>query len=372
MTPFTACFIIVILSSTVNVFSQLMPTETFRYTPGDESPRKIIRNKLTNVKHTHSLLKGGIWDEIFPNMIYIPTATYLVSYQGSDSNNLDSKKRRVTVRGFYMLNTEVTNKMYRYFLADSSNEKYQPHYNTDNTIKNAELNKDFSTTVRGRKITLKNYAALDDYPVVGVSWQAAHAFNKWLRKKADRLVDYKNDRRLTISFLIPTEAQYTLAAIMNLVDENATSEELNNSLNEQLKNKGNARINYGSVVSQGGSVERKLDDDGYYFTNPVKKFAAGKIGLYGMQGNAAEWVADVFRLDPTRYSNLAPVYKDSVLSHSENRQIHNEYYRDVKGGSWYDGPFYMQPCIRQKYDEQKGSERIGFRIAILDLQQYSK
>lgn len=264
------CTLIIIFNSAFSmpVLCQQRILETFRYNTGSEKAKEIIKQKMENIKHTHSLLKGDIWDEIFSNIIYIPQATYTISYEGADSNNIQYKKRYITVYGFYMLNTEVTNKMYKYFLADSNAEKYQPHYDTDSTIKNADLGKHFYALENGKKIGLSNYDQLDDYPVVGITWEAAKTFCRWLEQKAIKIVDYKNDKTLTISFRLPIEANFEVAAIMNEVNENATAEDLKKSLDKKLHEKRKAQINYGQVLSINGIIVRDFDEDGYYFTNP--------------------------------------------------------------------------------------------------------
>lgn len=83
-----------------------------------------------------------------------------------------------------------------------------------------------------------------------------------------------------------------------------------------------------------------------------------------MEGNAAEWAGDEFRINPAKYDDLfVPHKKNASINYSE---LHDN--KTVNGGSWYDGPFYMQPCVRQKYPINKCSERVGFRVVITDLQ----
>lgn len=359
----------------ISFFMSLLSTTYCQQKHALETWRYLLRNgkepdiytlnkqKQNNIKLTHELLKGGIWDEIFSNLVFVPGATYVVPYVNSDSPV--SKQRiirtgMISVAPFYMLNTEVTNKMYRFFLADSTNEKYKPHYNTDTSIEDANLSKQIIAVKKGKQYTLSNFEELDDYPAVGVTWEAALAFCKWLTKKATQVLDFKSDNRLLFSFRLPTEAEYEVAAVMNLVDENAPEKEMNETLSKNFAGKEKKyRINYGQAIKADGTVERKFDDDGFYFTNPVKEFRKGKLGLYGMLDNAAEWMLDVYT--PLRNSNLSD-YDAAVKNYNKNY-----YLRVVKGGSWYDKLFYITPYVRQKYNEIQGSERIGFRIAITDF-----
>jgi formylglycine-generating enzyme required for sulfatase activity len=124
-----------------------------------------------------------------------------------------------------------------------------------------------------------------------------------------------------------------------------------------------SKINYGQVIRTDGSIEKKFDADGFYFTNPVKEFPAGRLGLYGMQGNAAEWAAEMFTLHRMPKG-------DEYLATKKSYNGENMYV--IKGGSWNDDSFYLQPCVRQVYPAGKGSPRIGFRIVALDLEELLK
>jgi formylglycine-generating enzyme required for sulfatase activity len=364
-----SCFIFFVSLSITTFSQQKHELETYRLISKDGNAvniKSLSRKKLKNVKHLQRMLHGGIWDEIVPNLVYVPKATYVVHYEGSDTNNPpqkpEDKKQYMGVNPFYLLNTEVTNKMYRYFLADSTDIKYQPNYNIDTSIANADLLKYFSLVKNGKKYDLSNYGELDDYPVVGVNRYAALAFCRWLSLKASQLINYKVDKPRVGSFYVPSEAQYEIAAMMNTVEEDATQEELFTVITKKAQGK-HFEINCGQTIKPDGSIERKFDDDGFYFTNPVKEFPAGRLGLYGMQGNAAEWVSQIFILK--RQWNA----KDYAATVKRNN---GKYVYVVKGGSWYDSPFYLQPCVRQIYEAGETSPRIGFRIAAFDYEELLK
>lgn len=73
-------------------------------------------------------------------------------------------------------------------------------------------------------------------------------------------------------------------------------------------------INFGHITSSDSTTFRDYEKDGYKYTNPVKAFHSGKLGLYGLQGNASEWEQtliikqEVFIIKPI--ANCAPKIKE--------------------------------------------------------------
>ncbi|KAI9433625.1 C-type lectin protein [Russula earlei] len=316
--------------------------------------------KIKKIQRIASVLKGGIWDEILPNLRYVPQFTYISLFKGSDSINSVGRQRYITVTGDYLLNTEVTNKMYRYFLADSTDDKYKPQFGKDTILQTAALFSHFTATEKKKKYTVADYTALDDYPVVGISFESAVAFCKWLTGKSKQAFIATTDSAVLLNFHLPTDAEFTKAAIMNTWYYNNNYPSFDDMLQRKLfPGNGRVQVNYGEGTDSTGNTLRTSDADGYLFTNPVKKFPAGYLGLYGMEGNAAEWALDIFRLNED--ANFVRRRADVRVRIPEEGKE-----RVVKGGSWRDGNFYMQPPVRQKMDPQQTSERIGFRLVMTD------
>jgi sulfatase modifying factor 1 len=337
--------------------------------------KKITKGKQKIIQHLHTVLKGGIWDEILPNMVYVHSAGIPIwCYEHSDEDNPPNKVSwSIMFSGFYILNTEVTNKMYRYFLHDSTDIKYLPSYDEDSTIASVDLKDFFLGDVNGKKHS--SYQDLDNYPVVGISWTAANAFCKWLEaKRTEALKATKDSTLLFISdFSLPFSVQYSTAAIMNEMNDSFSLREFKATFHEKLFSSLNVLgINYGEIASVNGTVLRDCERDGFYYTNPVKEFSPGRLGLYGMQGNAAEWALnemDPFRFDTTFYNaRTTRALADSAIKAYRSKNPLGPYgnYHIVQGGSWFDNPFYLQPCVIQKYYEKKRSARIGFRVICQD------
>ena len=78
-------------------------------------------------------------------------------------------------------------------------------------------------------------------------------------------------------------------------------------------------------------------DDGHHVAAPVATFAENPWRLYDMQGNVAEWIAD-------------------VANHSDQRI--------ARGGSWYDRPQSATATAHVSYPAWQGVFDVGFRIVM--------
>lgn len=201
------------------------------------------------------------------------------------------------------------------------------------------------------------HPAYSNYPVVGVSWLQANEYCKWrtnilnlktlidkgyienifeidtisnffdtdvflsndsllfngnksiykkgvpynLRKRRDeKIVNRKSfkGRKITQSdgilfekFRLPTEAEWEFAAKGNINKKNRKSRTKYpwNKKSNKLKNN-NQLANF-----KQGKVNTSFSSDGASITNKVKSYSPNNFGLYDMDGNVSEWVADVYR-----------------------------------------------------------------------------
>jgi len=157
-----------------------------------------------------------------------------------------------------------------------------------------------------------------DHPVVGVSWHDAKAYAEWAGKR------------------LPTEAEWEKAAQGGLIGK---------------------RFPWGDSEMDGTQCnfldKNWLDensDDGYKYTAPVGSFIPNGYGLYDMAGNAAEWCAD--RYDEHYYAKSPkrnPAGTDSGVS------------RVIRGGGWFDLPYFVRSASRSNKNPLEMDSRIGFR-----------
>lgn len=114
----------------------------------------------------------------------------------------------------------------------------------------------------------------DDYPVVHICWEDAQAFCKWAGKR------------------LPTEAEFEFAARGGL-------EQQRYAWGNELTPSGKWPAN----IWQGEFPVNNTQEDGYAGTSPVKSFAPNANGLYDVSGNVWQWCNDWYRAD--YYETLA-------------------------------------------------------------------
>jgi formylglycine-generating enzyme len=120
------------------------------------------------------------------------------------------------------------------------------------------------TTIEGR----------DDHPAVHIAWDDAAAYAKWAGKR------------------LPTEAEFEFGARGGL-DRNRYA------WGDDLKPAGAWAAN----IWQGRFPSNNLVDDGYERTSPVTAFPPNGFGLYDVGGNVWQWCSDWYR--PDYFATLA-------------------------------------------------------------------
>jgi formylglycine-generating enzyme required for sulfatase activity len=94
--------------------------------------------------------------------------------------------------------------------------------------------------------------------------------------------------------------------------------------------------------------------DGATFLAPVGSYpdGASREGVLDLAGNAMEWTADVYQIEPPQMSAL-------VNPHGPDAGQQ----RVLRGGSWRQPPFYARTTYREGSTPETRSAEIGFRCA---------
>ena len=160
------------------------------------------------------------------------------------------------VDSFYIAVTETTNAQYARFLKATGHQA--PLYWQDKNLNGP------------------------NQPVVGVTWDDAAAFCRWLTQVTG------------VEHSLPTEAQWEAAARGGLTGQlypwGDEAPDAGGVLRANLRHDGTAR-------------------DGFPFTAPVGSFPPNGYGLFDMAGNVAEWCLDRYhagRLRPLQTRPFAP------------------------------------------------------------------
>ncbi len=152
---------------------------------------------------------------------------------------------------------------------------------------------------RGDTWKSPGFTQTEDHPVVGVSWDDAHAFCQWLTKKeqAEGKLAFNQQYRL------PTDAEWSKA-----VGLNESSEGTPGSKSMQIKDVYPWGIQWPPLSGAGNYAGSETRDakspgdfptidgysDGYARTSPVGSFSANQYGLYDMGGNVWQWCEDKY------------------------------------------------------------------------------
>lgn len=318
-----------------------------------------------------------------PGMRWIPGGTFLM---GSDNPKFPDEfpAHKVTLDGFWMDETELTNRQFEEFVkatsyvtvaekapdrnevasqagvnpADIPAENLVPGAICFNSkFDPASLRKDHPlwpyqvwTYIKGASWRHPEGpdSSLDDrmdHPVVHVAWDDAIAYCRWAGKR------------------LPTEAEWEYAARGGL---KASEYPWGNDLQPAGK--------WASNIWQGEFPLENRADDGFRESSPVKTFPPNAFGLYDLSGNVWEWCGDWYRPDYYRSSPdrnpVGPVSSVDPLEPTIPKRVQ-------RGGSFMCSDNYCigyRVAARMKGDLTTGTFHCGFRTVLSprQLEQYRK
>jgi formylglycine-generating enzyme required for sulfatase activity len=312
-------------------------------------------------------------------MVWIAGGTYDMGGVGSYARKDEFPVHKVTVDGFWIDQTEVTNAAFKKFTADTkyvTTAEQKPKWeDIKKQVPAGTPKPDESVLVAGAMVftptsgpvdlhyyaqwwrwvpgadwkhpegpqaNIMNTTAYDNHPVVQVSWFDAEAFCKWSGKR------------------LPTEAEWEYASRGGLNDkEYAWGDE---APDDDTKIKAN--------IWQGSFPYNNTQKDGYVLTAPVGSFAPNGYGLYDMMGNVWEWCNDWYRPDTYSMEASHGIVKNPAGPNSSFDP--DEPYAQkkvVRGGSFLCNASYCasyRPAARMKTSPDTGENHTGFRCAMTD------
>jgi formylglycine-generating enzyme required for sulfatase activity len=177
-----------------------------------------------------------------------------------------------------------------------------------------------------------------DLPVYWVSWLEADEFCRRLTTRA------RESRTLPDGWEVrlPTEAQWEYACRAGT----STATAFGNRLDKTRANIATPYPGGGTGKPEGESVK-------------VGTYPANAWGLHDMHGNVWEWCRDWY------YRRL-PGGKDPDLSTDPGeRNRDGTYSRVRRGGAWIEYGWANRSAMRLRYEPERRSDHIGFRVAVV-------
>jgi formylglycine-generating enzyme len=219
----------------------------------------------------------------------------------------------------------------------------ETHYTTDNACFVQYFNDGHFIYEKARGFSWRDpsFAQGDNHPVVCISAEDADAYAEWLSRKTGH------------RYSLPNEAQYEYALRAGTTtsffwgnDRDAKACEYSNQPDLDQGKAMNAPM---------GPDYRFQCSDGYAYTSPVGIYKPNPWGLYDMQGNIWEWVADCWNND----------YKGAPTDGSTWRQGDCDG-RPARGGSFGNAAHSAYAGIRAPRNATYLGHSWGFRVVRSD------
>ncbi len=200
------------------------------------------------------------------------------------SGILQLQNEKVSISGFYMMSTEVTNLDYKEFLAFLERE------GRSEDLEIAQIQSDGSVFFD----TYRSHPSYDEYPVLNISKEGAVMYCEYLSDVLSKNGILGKDVK-QVKVRLPMKSEWTYAARggHDLAPYPWGGYYLRNSKGRFLANF--RRIGESSITKNRETGEYEIvnqEERSPYLPSITKSFYPNDYGLYNMSGNAAEMVAE--------------------------------------------------------------------------------
>jgi formylglycine-generating enzyme required for sulfatase activity len=301
-----------------------------------------FEEQLTNARLYASYKPGQVFTDHYvdmngqsPTMLVVPTGNFMMGASDNEPGRSDAQtpQHEVTIgKGFALSQTDITVGQFREFVRASG---YKPEsVNNGASVydeRTGVMRDDSSATWED---DYAGHPAASNLPVVNISWNDANTYVQWLSQRTGK------------KYRLPSEAEFEYALRAGSTTRywwgSGTPKSKVENLTGSLDRSPSGRR--WSHAFQGYS-------DGYWGPAPVMSFAPNAFGLYDMDGNVSEWMADCWHDNYIR----APLDGSAWMNPGCSVRV-------VRGGSWGSSPEQANSAYRQGADESVRSGRVGFRI----------
>ena len=206
------------------------------------------------------------------------------------------------------------------------------------------------------EFTWKNpgFEQSDTHPVVGVSWDDAQAFLKWISDKEDS------------TYRLPTEAEWEYAC--------RSGEDFVFSWGNHHRGHIHEHANVVDADAEEAHKGFALScwyvsgpGDGAVYTNAVGSYRPNPWGIHDMHGNVWEWCDDMYHETIYKRAGWHDNRRDTFIDphNTSQRWNVNEGYewRCIRGGAWNVSPMFSATRMRGYHEQKDATCYTGFRVA---------
>lgn len=285
------------------------------------------------------------------------------------------------VSPFYIQRFEVSNKEYREFLNDSLNPaRIQAKLTQQWLTPDVNVWTDRYVWNEAYQQYYFQHKAYDDYPVVGVSQFQATAYCDWLESKLNETLKSVIPKGYKIVVDLPTSAEFYAA-----VDECILKPTL--KFNQKkinrfepavyqyvFENMPPYAVNFKQVFTDRMAI---IESNRYIIpANVIQDIPKGYLQVHHLLGNVSEWTSTrawghlynnkdfIYTRQGKIVPNLDETHKPEVLSTYLRDDASLKTHFVVKGGSWIQDLFYLDPSSIEINRGDKKNAYTGFRTVI--------
>ncbi|HTG45427.1 MAG TPA: formylglycine-generating enzyme family protein, partial [Verrucomicrobiae bacterium] len=182
----------------------------------------------------------------------------------------------------------------------------------------------------------------DDFPVYWVNFEQAEEFCRKLSATGHDTGELPAGWK----FQIPTEAQWEYACRAGTT----TATSFGNTLSRKQANFAGKPYGLAEGPEAGPRLNRAMK---------VGSYPANAWGIHDMHGSEFEWCRDWYHaelpggVDPDLYGTKGNPNRDGTYS------------RVRRGGAWVEDGQFCRSALRLRYEPPRGSDHIGFRVAVV-------
>lgn len=190
------------------------------------------------------------------------------------------------------------------------------------------------------------HPAFDDYPVVGVSWSQAEAFNHWRTQYLNSHMA-RDGRPGVMEFRLPSEAEWEYAARGG------------RELSPYPWGGPYLRDENGCFLANFKPMRGDYTSAGTVYTSQVGLYPPNDFGLYDMAGNVAEWTRTAFNESSDFFTHdMSPDFQHDFDPATDPPHMSRKV---VRGGSFKDIGHFLRVDVRSHEYQDTTRSYVGFR-----------